>query len=193
MREVERLPIFHIDDDYVTKVEQLPTPSDKAAALEAALTAELSEGEDSFTYRQLGERLRLIKERRDAIDRAAEDQLGALTEIADETVRTKAEPERLGLIDAGEYGLFSVLRAYAPSPDEASIARCAKKMVEHLVTNALLPAGWGNSKGARMRVEQSLLAESWNPDYSVLGFDLDDPAPPFLGPAVDELAKSDAD
>ncbi len=46
--------------------------------------------------------------------------------------------------------------------------------------------------GAVMRVEQSLLAESWNPDYSALGFDPDDPAPPFLGPAVDELAKADA-
>ncbi len=193
MSEAEILPVFRIDKDYVTKVEQLPTPSDKAAALEAALTAELAEGDGSFTYQQLGERLRRIKERRDAIDQAAEDQLRALEEIADEMVKTKAEPQRLGLTGVGEYGLFTVLRAYAPSLDDAIIARCTKKMVEHLVTNALLSSGWSNSKGARMRVEQSLLAESWNPDYSVLGFDPEDSAPPFLAPAVDELAKSDAD
>jgi type I restriction enzyme R subunit len=192
MREAETLPVFRIDKDYVTKIEQLPTPSDKAAALEAALTAELAEGDTSFTYQQLGERLRRLKERRDALDQAAEGQLRALGEIADEAVETKAEPERLGLTGTGEYGLFTVLRAYAPSPDGETIARCAKKMVEHLSINGLLPAGWSNSKGARMRVEQSLLAESWNPDYSVLGFDPDDPAPPFLAPAVDELAKSDA-
>jgi type I restriction enzyme, R subunit len=193
MREAETLPVFRIDKDYVTKIEQLPTPSDKAAALEAALTAELAEGDASFTYQQLGERLQRIKERRDAVDQAAEDQLRALEEIAAEAVKTQAEPERLGLTGTGEYGLFTVLRAYAPSPDDATIATCAKKMVEHLKTNALLAVGWSNSKGARMRVEQSLLAESWNPDYSTLGFDPDDPAPPFLGPAVDELANTDAD
>ena len=42
-----------------------------------------------------------------------------------------------------------------------------------------------------MRVEQSLLAESWNPIYERLGFDRDAEDPPFLKPAVSELAKSD--
>ena len=43
-----------------------------------------------------------------------------------------------------------------------------------------------------MRVEQSLLAESWNPFYAKLGFDPNSPEPPFLKPAVEELAKADA-
>jgi len=42
-----------------------------------------------------------------------------------------------------------------------------------------------------MHVEQSLLAESWNPAYKPLGFDYDDPNPPFLEPAVGELPKAD--
>ena len=42
-----------------------------------------------------------------------------------------------------------------------------------------------------MRVEQSLLAESWNPTYAALGFDPDEPAPPFLLPAVTELINND--
>jgi hypothetical protein len=39
--------------------------------------------------------------------------------------------------------------------------------------------------------QQSLLAESWNPQYANLGFDRDSENPPFLKPAVEELAKSD--
>lgn len=38
---VEALPVFKIDKDYVTRLDELPTPADKAAALEAALTREL--------------------------------------------------------------------------------------------------------------------------------------------------------
>ena len=38
-----------------------------------------------------------------------------------------------------------------------------------------------------MRVEQSLLAESWNPPYAGLGFNPDDDNPPFLQPAMSEL------
>ena len=42
-----------------------------------------------------------------------------------------------------------------------------------------------------MRVEQSLLAESWNPPYAQLGFDADAADPPFLKLAVSELTTSD--
>jgi len=42
-----------------------------------------------------------------------------------------------------------------------------------------------------MRVERSLLAESWSPRYVAIGFDPDAQDPPFLKPAVSELAKSD--
>jgi hypothetical protein len=44
-----------------------------------------------------------------------------------------------------------------------------------------------------MRVEGSLLAESWNEPYVNLGLDRDDPAPSFLAPAIGELALRDAD
>lgn len=191
IRLAESLPVFRIDQDYVAKIDQLPTPADKAAALEAALTAELSEDDPSFTYRRLGDRLRQLKERRDAVDNAAESDLRALEEIAAEAVLTKAEPARLGLVDPGEYELFSVLRASAPGVDEAYVAECTRNMVAHLRANHLLPSGWSNSKGGRMRVEQSLLAESWNARYTGLRFDPNVASPPFLEAAVDELAKSD--
>jgi len=42
-----------------------------------------------------------------------------------------------------------------------------------------------------MRVEQSLLAESWKSQYAAMGFDPGDADPPFLRPAVEELAKAD--
>jgi type I restriction enzyme, R subunit len=187
----ESLPVFKIDKDYVAKLEDLPTPADKAAALEAILTAELSEDDPSFIYRQLGERLQRVKERKDAGDDATARRLRELQEIAAEAAATKQEPERLNLTQPGEYGLFTILRAHAPRADEAYLADCARRMIAHLRSNRLLAPGWSNSIGGRMRVEQSLLAESWNPAYSLLGFDPDAEEPHFLKPAVSELAQSD--
>ena len=58
----ESLPVLNIGQGYAEKLGELPTPADKAAALEAMLTAELAEGDPSFLYQLLGERLRKIKE-----------------------------------------------------------------------------------------------------------------------------------
>jgi type I restriction enzyme R subunit len=187
----ESLPVFRIDRDYVAELGLLPTAADKAAALEAALTNELTEGGQSFIYRQLGERLQRVKERRDAADEAAAERLRELEAIAGEAAATRHEPERLGLTGPGEYGLFAVLRANAAGIDEGFVAACARRMVAHLTANQLLAPGWSNSIGGRMRVEQSLLAEAWNPAYASLAFDAEDANPPFLNPAVAELAKSD--
>jgi type I restriction enzyme, R subunit len=184
----EGLPVFKIDKDYVTKLEELPSPADKAAALEAILTAELSEDDLSFVYRDLGERLQRIKERKDS---AAAQRLRELQDIAAGLAATKQEPERLGLTQPGEYGLFTILRAHAPGVPETYVTDCARSMVLHLRTKGLLAPNWSNSIGGRMRVEQSILAESWNAQYERLGFDRDAPDPPFLKPAVSELAKWD--
>ena len=192
VREAEELPVFRIDAGYATRVEELPTPVDKAAALEAALTAELSEDDGGgFVYRRLGERLQRLKERKDGTDQETLQRLTALEQIANEVVNTQSEPERLGVTEPGEYGLFTVLRTYSTSTDEAYVAECAKRMIAHLRANNLLAHGWSNSRGALMRVEGSLLAESWNEAYADLGFDPDDAEPPFLAPAVEELAASD--
>ena len=187
----ESLPVFKIDKDYVTKLDELPSPADKAAALEAILTAELSEDDPGFIYRELGERLQRVKERRDAGDEADARRLHELEEIAAVLAATKQEPERLGLTQPGEYGLFTILRAHTARVGEGALADCARSMVAHLRTNKLLVPGWSSSIGGRMRVEQSLLAESWNPSYEQLGFNRDDPNPPFLKAAVSELAKAD--
>jgi type I restriction enzyme R subunit len=187
----QALPVFKIDKDYVTKLDELPTPSDKAAALESALTAELSEDDPSFIYRELGERLQRMKERKDAGDDAMAKRLQELHDIAAGLAASKDEPGRLGLTQPGEYGLFTILRAHAPDAPDAYVADCARNMVAHLRSNRLLVSGWSTSIGGRMRAEQSLLAETWNPQYRQLGFDRDDPEPPFLKPAIAELAKSD--
>ena len=187
----ESLPVLKIDQDYAGKLDALPTPADKAAALEAMLTAELSEDEPSFVYRLLGERLQKIKERQEADSQATAKRLGELEEIAGEAVAVKQEPVRLGLTQPGEYGLFTILRAHSSSTDETYIADCSRRMVGHLRLHRLLVTGWSNSVSGRMRVEQSLLAESWNLHYERLGFDPTAEAPPFLKPAIEELAKSD--
>ena len=189
----ESLPVLKIDQDFAGKLDALPTPADKAAALEAMLTAELSEDEPNFIYRLLGERLQKIKERQEADDQATAKRLSELEEIAGEAAAVKQEPARLGLTQPGEYGLFTILRAYASSTDETYIADCSRRMVVHLHSHRLLVTGWSNSVSGRMSVEQSLLAESWNRQYEQLGFDPNAEDPPFLKPAVEELAKSDGD
>lgn len=191
VRLAEDLPVYKIDKDYITKLDDLPTPADKAAALEAMLTQELSEDDPSFIYRRLGERLQRLKARRDASDAATAERLRELEEVAQEAARTKEEPDRLNLKQPGEFGLFAVLSSHAKSKDEGYLADCARRMVSHLKRNQLLVPGWSNTKGGRMRVEQSLLAESWNPAYTPLGFDPAAAEPPFLKHAVEELSKAD--
>ena len=87
--------------------------------------------------------------------------------------------------------MFTILRAHTTFADEAYVAECSRGMVGHLRDHQLVVTGWSNSVSGRMRVEQSLLAESWNPRYQRLGFDPDSEDPTFLKPAVAELAKSD--
>jgi type I restriction enzyme R subunit len=173
-------------------MDDLPSASDKAAALEAVLTAELAEDDPGFTYRLLGERLQRIKDRKDATDEATAKRLLELEEIAAELAKTKHEPVRLNLTRPGEHGLFTVLREYAKTEDEAYLADCARRMLDHLTSKKIIASGWSTSRGGRNRVEESLLTESWNQFYAGLGFDADSEDPPFLRPAVNELAKSDS-
>ena len=187
----EALPVFKIDKDYVTKLDELPTPADKAAALEAILTAELAEDDRRLHLPATWRAAAAAEGEKGRRDEAAEDRLRELQAIADEKTKADEEPGRLGLTQSGEYGLFTVLREYSANKDDAYLADCARRMVTHLRSKQLLPTGWSNNKGGRMRVEQSLLAESWNPNYAKLGFDADNANPPFLAPAVEELANSD--
>ena len=184
---VDDLPVIRIDADGLKDLDKLPSASDKAAALEAALSAELAEQEGGFVYRKLGERLRSLKERKDQSDAATEQRLRELQAEAEELARAKAAPEGLGLTGFGEHALFTVLRDQSSNGDTVYLADCARRMLAHLTEQQLLTPGWQQSKGGCMRVEQSLLAESWNPFYAGLGFDPDDPHPPFLTPAVEAL------
>ena len=112
----------------------------------------MSEDDPSFIYRQLGERLQQVKERKDAGDEAAAQRLRELEEIAAALAATKQEPERLNLAQSGEYGLYTILRAHAPTVGEAYVADCARRMVAHLRSNHLLAPGWSNSISGRSRV-----------------------------------------
>lgn len=185
------LPIFRLDQDFASQLNELPTAADKAAALESMLTAELSEKDASFTYRMLGERLQKIKEHLDTDTESVAARLFELDEIAREVQACKLEPDRLSLTRLGEYELFTILRAHAAVDDDMYIADCARDMLRHLHNHRLLVTGWSNSVSGRMRVAQSLLAESWNPRYQRLGFDPNSIEPSFLEPAVAELSRSD--
>jgi type I restriction enzyme R subunit len=186
------LPEFKIDKDYVTKLDELPSAADKAAALEAYLDAELAEDEGSFAYQQLGARLARIKARKDAADAAAEQRLKALQEIADEKVKVDAEPTRLNLTQTGEYAMFTVLREFSQNKDEAYLSDCSRIMIGHLRSNSLLQPGWSTTKGGRLQVRNSLLGQIAAGDERLTALGLESSTAEFLDLAVTELVGTDA-
>ena len=187
---VENQPIYKIDENYLAKVKKLPTPADRAAELEAALSRELTE-EDGFLYKRLGERLKRIIELKQAGEKAALRLLEELEKLVKEVNESKSEPERLGLTEAGEYPLFTVIREFAQVKDEALCVRAAKFMMAQLKKAMCLPMGWSDNLGGRKKVSLALQVASWDKECAQLNLCPEDQAdPPFLAAAVDELART---
>lgn len=186
------VPVYKIDADYLTKVRELPTPADKAAELEAALTRELTE-QQGFLYRLLGERLQRMKEQRDAADAAAEQWLRQLEEMTKQVLATKEEPSRLGLDDPAEYGLFTVIRSCSKIQDEGLAVNAARRMVGELRRKGLLPVGWFASRGGKQQVRTTLQVATWDPDCEPMALapaDDEHAAARFLDAAVEEVARA---
>jgi type I restriction enzyme R subunit len=187
----EDLPVYKIDANYLTQVASLPTAADKAAELEAALTAELTEGGGGFLYKMLGERLEQVLARKDAETQVAQRKLRELESLVQEVVGGKTEPERLGLTNPGEWPLFTVIREYAKDKDEALCVKAAKQMMAELQKKRLLPRGWSANAGGRKNVSLALQVASWDTGLMALDLcptELEDP--PFLAAAVEELARA---
>jgi type I restriction enzyme R subunit len=186
----ENLPVYKIDANYLTHVQNMPSAADKAAELEAALTAELTEGGGGFLYKLLGERLEQILARKDADVAAAQRKLQELEALVREVNAAKTEPERLGLTAPGEWPLYTVVREYAKNKDEGLCVRAAKKLMAELLKKRLLPRGWSTNAGGRKNVSLALQVACWDTELMALDLcptDLEDP--PFLAAAVAELAR----
>jgi type I restriction enzyme R subunit len=187
----EDVPVYRIDENYLMKVQELPTPMDRAAELEAALSRELAEDSGGFLYKRLGERLQRIIELKEAGDQAALGLLQELQALVKEINDSKSEPKRLGLTEPGEYSLFTVIRDFAQVKDEALWVRAAKSMMVQLRRKQCLPPGWSDNLGGRKNVSLALQVASWDPEFDPLKLcPLDQPDPPFLSAAVNELART---
>jgi type I restriction enzyme, R subunit len=181
-------PVYNIDADYLTKVDDLPTPADRAAELEAALTRVLVEGANTFQYRKLGDRLKTLKEKKDASDEDSIHKLAELQKLVGEVVETESEPQRLGLTAPGEHELYTVIRNFAVGGDESLHASAAKAFIVRL--KSVMPAGWADTVGGRKKVGLTLQSECWLPQFEALNLcPLDEENPPFLQAAVEELAQ----
>jgi type I restriction enzyme R subunit len=190
MNMAEDVPVYRIDDKYLTRVKELPTAADRAAELEAALNRELIEGGGGFLYRTLGERLLRVIQQKEADDDAALKRIREYESIVAEMNKAKSEPGRLGLTGAGEYELFTVVLDFAQVKDEALCVLATTAMMAQLRQSKLLPAGWAESTGGRKRVALSLQMISLGDDIQKLGLCAEDDAdPPFVRMAVEELAR----
>ena len=186
----EDVPVYRIDDKYLTRVMELPTAADRAAELEAALNRELIEGEGGFLYRTLGDRLLRVIQQKEAGDESAMERIREMELLVNEINKAKGEPERLDLNGPGEYPLFVVVQKFAQVKDEALCVKVTKAMMNQLRQGKLLPAGWSESVGGRKKVSVRLQVVSWDTEFEALGLcpvEVDEP--PFLQAAVDELAR----
>ena len=127
---------------------ELPTPADKAAALEAMLTAELAEDDPGFLYRLLGERLQKIKEHQEAGDEATATRLREL-----EAHRGRGCQCTAGAGTAGPHATRRVRTLHDTARPHLRhrrgyISECARKMLGHLRQYRLLVTGWSNSRSS---------------------------------------------
>jgi type I restriction enzyme, R subunit len=192
MDVAEDVPVYRIDANYLTRVQELPTAADRAAELESALTRELVEGGNGgFLYRALGERLLRVVQRKEDGDEAAVNRIREYEAIVADLNKAKSEPDRLGLTGPGEYELFTVIWDTTQVKDEALCVKAAKAMLAQLKQSKLLPAGWAESAGGRKRVSLSLQMISLDGEFQALALcSEDDSDPPFVRLAVEELART---
>ncbi len=103
----------------------------------------------------------------------------------------KTEPERLGLTAAGEWPLYTVIRAFARDKDESLCVRATKKLLAELQRKRLLPRGWSTNAGGRKNVTLAIQVACWDTDLMALDLCPTDAAdPPFLAAAIEELARA---
>jgi type I restriction enzyme, R subunit len=192
MDMAEDVPVYRIDDKYLTRVQELPTAADRAAELESALNRELIEGGGKgFLYRSLGERLLRVVQQKETTDDAALKRIREYEAIVQELNKAKSEPGRLGLTEPGEFDLFTVVQDFAKVKDEALCVKATKAMMAQLKQSKLLPAGWAESAGGRKKVSLSLQVISLGDEFLPLGLCSEDDADPvFVRMAVDELART---
>jgi len=182
------VPVYRIDDNYLTQVQASLSPQDRAAELEAALSRELIEGDGGFLYKKLGERLKRAIEQKEINDQLS---LRWLEETIAEFINVKREPARLGLTEPGEYPLYQVILEFSVVENEALCVRAAKLFISTLRDKYHLPAGWADNEGGRKRVSTMLKIIAWDDEINELGLcpeSLTDP--PFVKAAIAELARN---
>lgn len=188
----EQVPVYKIDANYLTRVEQLPNAADRAAELEAALTRELIEGGNGgVVHRLLGDRLRQAVEDKEREDESGLRLLTELQDIVRDMTASQAEPERLGLTGPGEYALFTAIRQFSAIPDEALCVRATRSFMGYLRRGSNLSRGWWETRGGQNRVTTTLQFASYDPEFERLNLcPVDDTDPPFLAAAVEELSRA---
>jgi type I restriction enzyme R subunit len=188
---VENIPVYRIDANYLTLIRDQLTPEDRAAELEQALTKELiEEGGGNFAYKQLGQRLLDLLERKQAEHKSALDMLHDLEKLVADVNHVKKEPERLGL-QPEEYALFQAIKEHAAVKEEGLMVSAAKGLLAQLRQQKRFPSGWADNDGGRKKVRLALQVATWDDEYEALQLappEADADSQPFLKAAVERLA-----
>jgi len=154
--DLERdLPVYKIDENYLTKVIQLElTPDEKASEIEHAIKAELKvrRGTNPI-YESLSERLeRILHEKYEGTLRGIE-LMKELQVLVEEMVEVEREADRLGLGPA-EHALFQLLALHARDADPARLVSVARELAAMVRQHTF--EGWQSKPSVRREIEREL-------------------------------------
>jgi type I restriction enzyme R subunit len=140
--EIERLrddlPVYRIDGQYVTRLDEAPgSPEEKAAEIEAALEYEIKVGggEKNPVTRSLAERLERIRQKKAEADA---DMLTLLEELVADVVAEQRAREALGLSERAQ-GFLSLAKTHAASLDAGKLVELARQVDDVVAKNASFP------------------------------------------------------
>jgi type I restriction enzyme R subunit len=155
------LPVYRIDGDYLSRLEEMPgSPEEKAAEVEAALEFEIRVrgGEADPVARSLAERLERIRQRKEDADA---EMLSLLEDLAGEFAAEVAVNEALGLSERAQ-GFLALARAQDDGLDEEDAVALARRLDEAVAAHATVP-DWAERDDVRrdIRAEaiRALLAD----------------------------------
>jgi type I restriction enzyme R subunit len=141
------LPVYRIDGEYLTRLEEMPGSAEaKAAEIEAAIEFEIRVrgGDADPVARSLGERLERIRRQKQEADA---DMLSLLEGLASEYANEKEAHEALGLSERAQ-GFLSLTRAEARELSEEEALAVARRLDETVDKHATV-ADWAERDDVR--------------------------------------------
>jgi type I restriction enzyme, R subunit len=149
------LPVYRIDGDYLTRLEEMPgSAEEKTAEVEAALEFEIRVrgGDSDPVARSLAERLERIREQKAEADM---NMLSLLDELVGEFAAETAAHEALGLSERAQ-GFLALAKAQSTTLSENSAVELARRLDAAVAAHATV-ADWAERDDVRRDIRAAAM------------------------------------